>query len=159
LSATTTGRRLRAAVFEQIHGAEAVVFDELTRTSGRGDTSKNTGIGRGIHDKVHRRQLFEVAGLSDIGMYEADTLLLQGHAVDFTARAAQMIKAVDFKAGTAFGQTLCQSAADKATNASDEYLHDFTAIRIAVATTARSLQKSGSGRPEFAIPDSVSATW
>ncbi len=71
------------------------MLHQLAAARRGGDAGEDAGIGGGFNDPIRGREAFEIAGVAEIGVNEADALFFEQGAIYFASGPAEVIHAED----------------------------------------------------------------
>ena len=111
------------AVLEHVHGADEIVFDELTARGVPVDAGKDGWIRGRIHDDVGSGQRLEIGGESDVGMMDGNSERAKGGAVLLAAGAHEVVEA-DQLVGAPLNPAANQSGSHEPAGAGEEDFHE-----------------------------------
>ena len=89
-------RSATPGIFEEIYGAEQVMFDQLAGTGSSVHPGEHTWLGRRVDNPINLGEAFQIGGEAKITVEKADSASLQGAGLRGASRANEIVQATDF---------------------------------------------------------------
>lgn len=114
---------MRFAVFENVDRAPEIMFEQLARAGLAVHTREHARIGGGIDYEVRLGKRFKIRGAADVCVNNFHTELGEFAAIEFAARADEVVYAGNFQIFFCRQQGPRERAAHETADAGDQNLH------------------------------------